>query len=201
MRRHALIADSPVRCSSCQRNGCGSIVSPGPTIATSRSLGNKVLCLATIGSVLWCILSGAISLQLIASSRSRAQRGAPLSLSLDRSQLSLVPAMMADPLPPAYIAGRTAFQLPTPGPSPSSPNAPCTPTTPCNNGSQTSAAIGPISPNTGLPDALSHIPIDYIIDRLRSMAQYYWHRPETTNCTISKEKIQKCGALCSEPRC
>ncbi|KAB5596245.1 D-arabinitol 2-dehydrogenase [Ceratobasidium theobromae] len=66
-----------------------------------------------------------------------------------------VSAMMADPLPPPC-------QLPTPGPSP----------------------VGPISPATGLPDALAHIPIDYIIDRLRAMAPYYWHRPDTTNCTI-----------------
>lgn len=95
--------------------------------------------------------------------------------------------MMADPLPPAYISGRTQpFQLPTPGPSPSSPNAPYTPTTPRSNGNQQQqqGEVGPISPSTGLPDALSHIPIDYIIDRLRSMAPYYWHRPETTNCTI-----------------
>ncbi|QRW02184.1 Enoyl-(Acyl carrier protein) reductase [Ceratobasidium sp. AG-Ba] len=46
------------------------------------------------------------------------------------------------------------------------------------------SVVGPVSPQTGLPDALSHIPIEYIIDRLRGMAPYYWHRPETTNCTI-----------------
>ncbi|KAG8715727.1 hypothetical protein FRC08_010232 [Ceratobasidium sp. 394] len=64
--------------------------------------------------------------------------------------------MMADPLPPRH----EPFQPPTP------------------------TTVGPISPQTGLPDALSHIPIEYIIDRLRTMAPYYWHRPETTNCTI-----------------
>ncbi|KAG8745595.1 hypothetical protein FRC10_007486 [Ceratobasidium sp. 414] len=69
--------------------------------------------------------------------------------------------MMADPLPPRH----EPFQSPVPNPPAAS-------------------AVGPISPQTGLPDALSHIPLEYIIDRLRSMASYYWHRPETTNCTI-----------------
>jgi len=71
--------------------------------------------------------------------------------------------MMADPLPPVPPR-HEPFQSPVSSPS----------TTP----------VGPISAQTGLPDALSHIPIEYIIDRLRSMASYYWHRPETTNCTI-----------------
>lgn len=79
---------------------------------------------------------------------------------------------MADPLPPR----QEPFQLPTPSSSPAASNATRAPARP--------AAVGPISPATGLPDALSHIPIEYIIDRLRSMAPYYWHRPETTNCTI-----------------
>ncbi|CAE6434089.1 unnamed protein product [Rhizoctonia solani] len=95
--------------------------------------------------------------------------------------------MMANPLPPPHIPGQSAFQLPTPRPSPSSSDdrPPCTPDhPPPQQPPQHSASVGPISPATGLPDALAHIPIDYIIDRLRSMAPYYWHRPETTNCTI-----------------
>ncbi|QRV73137.1 hypothetical protein RhiJN_01151 [Ceratobasidium sp. AG-Ba] len=71
--------------------------------------------------------------------------------------------MMADPLPP-----REPYQA----------SIPSTLSTP------RPSVVGPVSPQTGLPDALSHIPIEYIIDRLRGMAPYYWHRPETTNCTI-----------------
>ncbi|CAE6422702.1 unnamed protein product [Rhizoctonia solani] len=94
--------------------------------------------------------------------------------------------MMANPLSPPHIPGQSAFQLPTPGPSPSSSNEhpPYTCDHPGRQQPPPPAPVGPISPTTGLPDALAHIPIDYIIDRLRSMAPYYWHRPETTNCTI-----------------
>ncbi|KAG8702449.1 hypothetical protein FRC09_004728 [Ceratobasidium sp. 395] len=73
--------------------------------------------------------------------------------------------MMADPLPP-----NPPFQNGT-HPSHAAPTRP-------------HLNVGPISPQTGIPDALQHIPVEYIIDRLRSMAPYYWHRPETTNCTI-----------------
>ncbi|KAJ1309169.1 hypothetical protein OPQ81_004840 [Rhizoctonia solani] len=87
----------------------------------------------------------------------------------------------------AFTSG-TELRLPTPGPSPSLSND-----HPSRVRDQPArqqppppppASVGPISPTTGLPDALAHIPIDYVIDRLRSMAPYYWHRPETTNCTI-----------------
>ncbi|KAF8760057.1 KR domain [Rhizoctonia solani] len=77
------------------------------------------------------------------------------------------------------IAAHSASLLSSSDDRPPCPRPPAAPAAP-----QHSASVGPISPATGLPDALAHIPIDYIIDRLRSMAPYYWHRPETTNCTI-----------------
>jgi hypothetical protein len=108
-----------------------------------------------------------LSVEISGQSRLPLHKEAPHLLSSHRSPLS---TMMADPLPPRH---EPPFQLPTPGPSPST-HSQCQQTT-----------VGPISSATGLPDALSHIPIEYIIDRLRSMAPYYWHRPDTTNCTIS----------------
>lgn len=36
------------------------------------------------------------------------------------------------------------------------------------------------------PPSLSHVPHEYIVDQLRSLASHYWDRPQTADCTISK---------------
>ncbi|KAG1743927.1 hypothetical protein EDD22DRAFT_982094 [Suillus occidentalis] len=34
------------------------------------------------------------------------------------------------------------------------------------------------------PPSLSHVPHEYIVDQLRSLASHYWDRPQTADCTI-----------------
>lgn len=35
------------------------------------------------------------------------------------------------------------------------------------------------------PPNLAHVPVEYIVDQLHSLASNYWSKPETADCTIS----------------
>jgi len=48
----------------------------------------------------------------------------------------------------------------------------------------------PIPPTAQLQEsqaqALQDIPVQYIVDQLHRLGPFYWHKPETTDCTIRK---------------
>jgi len=48
-----------------------------------------------------------------------------------------------------------------------------------------SPCAGPFSPST-----LTDVPIEYIIEQLRSLAPHYWENPETADCTISPSEFK-----------
>jgi len=48
-----------------------------------------------------------------------------------------------------------------------------------------SPCAGPLPPST-----LTDVPIEYIIEQLRSLAPHYWENPETADCTISPSEFR-----------
>lgn len=48
-----------------------------------------------------------------------------------------------------------------------------------------SPCVGPFPPST-----LTDVPIEYVIEQLRSLAPRYWENPETADCTISLSQFR-----------
>jgi hypothetical protein len=65
------------------------------------------------------------------------------------------------------------------------PSAPQVPTSPGNlePGPDSHAQQPSATPVPG-PQTPQDIPVQYIVDQLHRLGPFYWHKPETTDCTI-----------------